>query len=48
MAAELKADMAGMKQELFDLPEAVETRLLAEFWTWARTADAGTGKALPW
>lgn len=38
--AGLKAGMAAMKQELLDHSEAVETRLLTEFWKWARTADA--------
>jgi lipid II:glycine glycyltransferase (peptidoglycan interpeptide bridge formation enzyme) len=28
------------KREVLDHTEAVETRLLAEFWKWARTADA--------
>ncbi len=38
--AEIKVDMATMKQELLAHSEAVETRLLTEFWKWARTADA--------
>ena len=35
----LKSDMADMKSELIQHTETVETRLLGEFWKWARTAD---------
>lgn len=38
--SQLSVATAGMKQELLDHSEAVETRLLSEFWKWARTADA--------
>jgi polyhydroxyalkanoate synthesis regulator phasin len=37
---DIKREMQTMKRELLDHTEAVETRLLAEFWKWARTADA--------
>ena len=38
--AQLRGDLAQTKQELREHTEAVETRLLGEFWKWARTADA--------
>lgn len=40
MDAELKQYLDTMTQELRQHTEAVETRLLGEFWKWARTADA--------
>jgi polyhydroxyalkanoate synthesis regulator phasin len=36
----LKAYLDDMKRELREHAESVETRLLREFWKWARTADA--------
>lgn len=40
MDAELKLYLDGMEERLRAHTEAVETRLLGEFWKWARTADA--------
>jgi hypothetical protein len=40
MDEELKTYLNAMKSELREHTEAVETRLLGEFWKWARTADA--------
>lgn len=40
MDQELKAYLDEMKRELREHTEQVETRLLSEFWKWARTADA--------
>ena len=40
MDNELKQYLDGMESRLREHTEAVETRLLTEFWTWARTADA--------
>ncbi len=37
--ADIKSDMAEMKSELIQHTETVETRLLGEFWKWARSAD---------
>ena len=36
----LEQKLAALKAELLEHNEVVETRLLAEFWKWARTADA--------
>jgi polyhydroxyalkanoate synthesis regulator phasin len=40
MDDELKQYLEGMTRALREHTEAVETRLLREFWKWARTADA--------
>jgi hypothetical protein len=40
MDAELVAYLDEMKRDLRQHAESVETRLLSEFWKWARTADA--------
>jgi len=40
MDAELKAYLEGMETRLREHTEETETRLLREFWKWARTADA--------
>ena len=40
MDEELKKYLDDMKAELRQHTEEVETRLLGEFWKWARTADA--------
>ncbi|HEX4135474.1 MAG TPA: hypothetical protein VHY84_12745 [Bryobacteraceae bacterium] len=40
MDDELKTYLEEMKRDLRQHTEAVETRLLKEFWKWARTADA--------
>ena len=40
MDEELKAYLDETKRELMAHTEAVETRLLGQFWKWARTADA--------
>ena len=37
---ELRHDMETMRTDLMAHTEAVETRLLGEFWKWASTADA--------
>jgi hypothetical protein len=36
---QLKAHLNQMKAELMAHSETVETRLLTEFWKWARTSD---------
>ena len=38
--AQLREELLQTKQELREHTESVETRLLGEFWKWARTADA--------
>ena len=38
--AALQAQEAETRREIREHTEAVETRLLTEFWKWARTADA--------
>ena len=40
MDQELKNYLEAMEARLREHTEAVETRLLTEFWKWARTADA--------
>lgn len=40
MDEDLKTYLEEMKRELREHTEAVETRLLLEFWKWARQADA--------
>ena len=40
MKRELREHAEEMKRELREHTEAVETRLLLEFWKWARQADA--------
>jgi hypothetical protein len=40
MDEDLKTYLEEMKRELRAHTEAVETRLLREFWKWARQADA--------
>lgn len=40
MDEDLKTYLDEMKRELREHTEAVETRLLLEFWKWARQADA--------
>lgn len=40
MDEELKRYLEDMKAEMKEHAERVETRLLSEFWKWARTADA--------
>ena len=40
MDAELKAYLEGMELRLRQHTEETETKLLREFWKWARTADA--------
>jgi hypothetical protein len=40
MEQELKDYLAAMESRVREHTEAVETRLLSEFWKWARTADA--------
>jgi hypothetical protein len=40
MDEELKQHLDVMEAHLREHTEAVETRLLGEFWKWARTADA--------
>jgi hypothetical protein len=40
MDAELKAYLEGMESRLRQHAEGTETKLLREFWKWARTADA--------
>ena len=37
---EVKREMGDMKREMMAHTEEVETRLLSEFWKWARTSDA--------
>ena len=37
---QLREELLQTKQELREHTESVETRLLGEFWKWARTADA--------
>jgi succinylarginine dihydrolase len=39
-ADDLRTEMVSMRRELIEHTENVETRLLTEFWKWARTADA--------
>lgn len=40
MDQELKTYLDGMESRVREHTEAVQTRLLREFWKWARTADA--------
>jgi hypothetical protein len=40
MDEDLKTYLEEMKRELREHTETVETRLLLEFWKWARQADA--------
>ena len=40
MDPELKTYLEQMERRLRDHAEAIETKLLSEFWKWARTADA--------
>jgi hypothetical protein len=40
MDDELRTHLERMENRLREHSEAVETRLLSEFWKWARTADA--------
>ncbi len=40
MKREVLETVYNSKREVLDHTEAVETRLLGEFWKWARTADA--------
>ena len=40
MRREMKLEMGEMKREMMAHTEDVETRLLSEFWKWARTSDA--------
>ena len=40
MDEELKQHLNAMESRLREHTEEVETRLLGEFWKWARTADA--------
>jgi hypothetical protein len=40
MDEDLKQYLQAMEARLREHTEAVETRLLGEFWKWARTADA--------
>jgi len=37
---DIKREMGDMKRDLMAHTEEVETRLLTEFWKWARTSDA--------
>ena len=37
---DIRQEMGEMKRELREHTETVETRLLTEFWKWAKTADA--------
>ena len=40
LRADIREEMGEMKRELREHTETVETRLLTEFWKWAKTADA--------
>ena len=40
LRADIRQEMGEMKRELREHTETVETRLLTEFWKWAKTADA--------
>jgi hypothetical protein len=40
MDEDLKAYLESMEARLREHTEAVETRLLSEFWKWGKTADA--------
>ena len=47
MDPELKAYLEAMEMRLREHTENVETRLLSEFWTWARSSDLKS-RQHPW